>query len=63
MKFQLTVRATATIEETWEVEAENAEQAKALFDDRNDSPFFPSFISDRVVGDEEDREVIRVTPC
>lgn len=60
-KFIITTTAMAPIRERWSIEADNAEHARALFEENpnaNENPLV--FLDDEIIGDEEDREVQEV---
>lgn len=63
-KFIITSRATATIEETWTIMAENEDDAREHFERHaSDSEGIElTFGSDHTVGDEEDRYIESVEP-
>lgn len=58
-KFIVTTTARADIEERWEIEAPSADEAEALFYD-HPADLVLALVSERVTGNEEDREVIAV---
>lgn len=58
-RFFVTTQATAEIEEVWEVSAENEEAAREIVDDGNLHQH--SFIRDKVIGEERDRDILSVT--
>lgn len=55
--FELKITATATIEETWHVTADTEDEATDLVDDGLHEH---TFIGERVVGDEEGRELLSI---
>lgn len=62
-QFAVMVTATATIRETWLVEAESAADAQDRFERRDELEHAGiQHHSDEVVGDEHDRVVERVEP-
>jgi hypothetical protein len=60
-KFLITCDATASIEERWIIEADDADQARQLFDDDNRTVGMVCH-SERVTGDEENREITEIEP-
>lgn len=57
-KFIIETVATASIREFWTVEADNETDARNMLDDGDAELLF-----DEVVGDEEDRSVVTISPA
>lgn len=58
-KFIISADVTATVRETWTIEAESADEARRLFEDAPDGQT-AEFVGQEVTGDEEGREVVSV---
>jgi len=54
-RFELRVTAQATIEEIWVIEADSEEEAREIFEDEDTNRM--EFVQDRVIGNEEDRQI------
>lgn len=62
-RFIIACTATATIRETWSVEAETEDRAREIltsgwYGDEHEAPSAVTFIRDEVIGGEEDREIV-----
>lgn len=60
-KFIIYCTVTATVRETWTIDASDEASARELFEDEPDGQI-AEFVSQEVIGDEENREVEGVDP-